>query len=151
MALSSFLAATKSSGLQFTILEMDASTHTAQQAADAIECSVGAIVKSLLFAVGDEFALVLASGASRVDPSLVEVVVGHQVLLADAQAVKRVTGYSIGGVPPLGHPTKLLTIMDSTLLEFSQVWAAAGSSRAVFPIEPGLLAKLTAAKLARVN
>lgn len=151
MAVSSFLAAVESSGLKFTIRQMDDSTHTAQQAADAIGCTVGAIVKSLLFAAGDEFVLVLASGASRVQPSRVEAIVGHEAVIADARSVKRITGYSIGGVPPLGHSTQLLTIMDSALLEFAEVWAAAGSSRAVFPVEPMLLARLTSAQIARVN
>lgn len=134
---------------------MDESTHTAQEAADAIGCSVAAIVKSLLFLAGTdeprEPVLVLASGPNRVDPALVEAVVGAPVTMSDAKTVKTVTGYSIGAVPPLGHPTRLRTVLDETLLALPEVWAAAGSSRAVFPISPQNLVELTSAAVARVS
>jgi prolyl-tRNA editing enzyme YbaK/EbsC (Cys-tRNA(Pro) deacylase) len=134
---------------------MDDTTHTAQDAADAIGCPVSAIVKSLLFfaRAGDtvEPVLVLASGPNRVDPGLIEAIVGAPVAMADAKAVKTVTGYSIGAVPPLGHPQPLRTIFDETLLALPEVWAAAGSSRAVFPIAPTRLVDLTDATVARVS
>jgi prolyl-tRNA editing enzyme YbaK/EbsC (Cys-tRNA(Pro) deacylase) len=134
---------------------MDESTHTAQQAADAIGCSVAAIVKSLLFLAGPEDArepvLVLASGPNRVDPGLVEGILGVPVVMSDAKTVKLVTGYSIGGVPPLGHPEPLRTVFDETLLDLAEVWAAAGSANSVFPIAPARLVELTGATVARVS
>lgn len=131
--------------------EMDDSTHTAQQAADAIGCPVAAIVKSLLFRAGDGFVLVLASGPNRVDTDLVAALVGAPVAMADAKTVKSVTGYSIGGVPPLAHATELPTIVDESLLELDEVWAAAGSANSVFPISPARLVDLASATVARVS
>lgn len=132
--------------------EMDDSTHTAQQAAAALGCGVEAIVKSLLFLDADgEPVLVLASGPNRVDTALVAEVVGSPVVMADAKTVKKVTGSSIGGVPPLGHPSPLRTVFDETLLALPVVWAAAASAVSVFSIEPHRLAELTKATVARVS
>ncbi|MGX5680482.1 YbaK/EbsC family protein [Schumannella luteola] len=138
-------------GIDIEAREMDDSTHTAQQAADAIGCPVAAIVKSLLFRAGDGFVLVLASGPNRVDTDLVSEIVGLPVSMADAKSVKTVTGYSIGGVPPLAHATQLPTIIDESLLELEEVWAAAGSANSVFPIAPQRLVELSAATVARVS
>lgn len=138
-------------GVEIAPREMDDSTHTAQQAADAIGCSVAAIVKSLLFRAGDDYVLVLASGPNRVDTDRVAALVGAPVVMADARSVKEVTGYSIGGVPPLGHTTTLTTIMDETLLGLPEVWAAAGSANSVFAMDPGRLASLANATVARVS
>lgn len=131
--------------------EMDDSTHTAQQAADALGCGVEAIVKSLLFLSGDEPILVLASGPNRVDTGLVSEIVGSPVVMADAKTVKKITGSSIGGVPPLGHPEPLRTVMDVTLLDLPVVWAAAASAHSVFDLTPQRLAELTRATVARVS
>lgn len=131
--------------------QMDDSTHTAAQAADALGCGVGAIVKSLLFIVADEHVLVLASGPNRVDTELLGGMLGGVATMADATTVKKVTGSSIGGVPPLGHPAALRTIMDETLLSLPVVWAAAASANSVFDIEPHRLAELTSATIARVS
>jgi prolyl-tRNA editing enzyme YbaK/EbsC (Cys-tRNA(Pro) deacylase) len=138
-------------GIVVDPVEMDASTHTAQQAADAIGCSVAAIVKSLLFVTDDGHVLVLASGPNRVDTDLIAAVLSTPVTMADAKAVKLVTGSSIGGVPPLGHPEPIPTIMDETLLALPEVWAAAASATSVFGIEPHRLAELTKATVARVS
>jgi prolyl-tRNA editing enzyme YbaK/EbsC (Cys-tRNA(Pro) deacylase) len=138
-------------GIDIEAREMDDSTHTAQQAADAIGCPVAAIVKSLLFRAGDGFVLVLASGPNRVDTDLVSEIVGLPVSMADAKSVKAVTGYSIGGVPPLAHATQLPTIIDESLLELEEVWAAAGSANSVFPIAPQRLVELSGAIVARVS
>jgi prolyl-tRNA editing enzyme YbaK/EbsC (Cys-tRNA(Pro) deacylase) len=151
VAVSTFVSNVAALGLEFDIREMDDTTHTAEEAAAALGCSVAAIVKSLLFAANDEFVLVLASGVNRVDTDLVSEILGTPVAMANAKAVKIVTGYSIGGVPPLGHPTPIATIIDESLLALPEVWAAAGSARAVFPIEPHELATLTNATVARVS
>lgn len=138
-------------GIVIEVREMADSTHTAQQAADAIGCAVEAIVKSLLLRAGDGYVLVLASGPRRVDTSLIATTLGVDVAMADAATVKQVTGYSIGGVPPLGHATELPTLVDETLLELPEVWAAAGSSHAVFPIAPDRLVELADATVVRVS
>ena len=130
--------------------EMDASTHTAAQAAAALGCGVEAIVKSLLFLRDDEPVLVLASGPNRVDTALLADLLGGEVRMADAKRVKAETGSSIGGVPPLGHPEPLRTVMDETLLRLPVVWAAAASATSVFAIEPARLAELTNATIVRV-
>ena len=138
-------------GVAIEAREMEESTHTAQQAADAIGCPVEAIVKSLLFRAGDAFVLVLASGPNRVDTELIAALVGAPVSMADAKSVKLVTGYSIGGVPPLAHAQILPTVLDETLLALPEVWAAAGSANSVFPISPSRLVELSAATVARVS
>ena len=138
-------------GIDVTPREMDESTHTAQQAADALGCGVEAIVKSLLFEVEGEPVLVLASGPNRVDTALLEQLLGSPVTMATAKRVKLVTGSSIGGVPPLGHPEQLRTVMDETLLALPVVWAAAASATSVFDIDPHRLAELTGATVARVS
>ena len=138
-------------GVAIEAREMEESTHTAQQAADAIGCPVEAIVKSLLFRAGDAFVLVLASGPNRVDTELIAALVGAPVSMADAKSVKLVTGYSIGGVPPLAHAQDLPTVLDETLLALPEVWAAAGSANSVFPISPSRLVELSAATVARVS
>lgn len=146
--LARFLEATR--GLDLAITEYPHSTHTAQEAADAVEAQVGAIVKSLLFLEGDTPLLVLASGANIVELGLVEQQLGVTLAKADAQSVKLHTGFSIGGVPPLGHPTALTTVMDQDVLSFSEVWAAAGSANAVFRLDPVELQRITRATVLRV-
>ena len=132
--------------------EMDDTTHTAQDAATAIGCDVAAIVKSLLFVTGDDesHVLVLASGPRRVNIDLISELLGRPARMADAKTVKRITGSSIGGVPPFGHPQPIPTIFDEGLLELDEVWAAAASARSVFPIAPARLAELTSATVATV-
>jgi prolyl-tRNA editing enzyme YbaK/EbsC (Cys-tRNA(Pro) deacylase) len=146
-----FAARLAERGIPIQPLEMDDSTHTAQDAANALGCGVEAIVKSLLFLAGDEPVLVLASGPNRVDTELVSGIVGAPVAMADAKTVKTVTGSSIGGVPPIGHPTALRTVFDESLLALPLVWAAAASASSVFSIEPRRLAELSGATIARVS
>ena len=135
--------------------EMDDTTHTAQDAANAIGCDVAAIVKSLLFVTGEgddeSHVLVLASGPRRVNIDLITELLGRPARMADAKTVKRVTGSSIGGVPPFGHPQPIPTLFDKGLLELDEVWAAAASARSVFPIAPARLAELTSATVATVG
>jgi len=138
-------------GIVIEAREMAESTHTAQQAADAIGCPVEAIVKSLLFRAGEDFVLVLASGPNRVDTDRVAAIIGAPVTMADAKSVKLVTGYSIGGVPPLAHANELPTVLDESLLALPEVWAAAGSANSVFPIAPSTLQELTGAIVGRVS
>ena len=147
--LTRFLQATQ--GLDLVITEHPHSTHTAQEAADAVGADVGAIVKSLLFITSGEPLLVLASGANTVDVDVLERQLGATLEKADAASVKLHTGFSIGGVPPFGHPTRVETVMDQDLMTFDQVWAAAGSANAVFPIKPTRLQELAQAQVLAVK
>ncbi|MBX3196000.1 MAG: YbaK/EbsC family protein [Microbacteriaceae bacterium] len=146
-AVQRFLDAVAGLGLHPEIREFDESTHTAAEAAAAIGCEVAAIVKSLVFEADGAPLLVLASGPNRVDTGALGSRLGASIGKADAATVKQATGYSIGGVPPLGHPTPLRTILDETLLDLPVVWAAAGSPTAVFAIEPAELVRLSGAEV----
>ena len=123
--------------------EFDQRTATAADAATAIGTSVGRIVKSLVFMAGEQPILVLASGPNRVDVDKVGRIVGRRILRANADQVREVTGFAIGGVPPVGHPRALATYVDQDLLQYDEVWAAAGTPNAVFCIEPRDLVRIT--------
>jgi prolyl-tRNA editing enzyme YbaK/EbsC (Cys-tRNA(Pro) deacylase) len=138
-------------GLGIEITTHSQGTHTAQDAAAAVGAEVGAIVKSLVFMAGGRPLLVLASGPNRVDPLLIGQELDLVLVKADADEVKAHTGFSIGGVPPFGHPAPLRTIMDRDLFVFEQVWAAAGSSNAVFPISPQRLHEISGAEVLPIS
>lgn len=138
-------------GLDFDIREMSETTHTAQEAADAVGCPVAAIVKSLVFSIDDEPVLLLVSGPNRVNVEAVASRLGVSLGKADAAQVKEVTGYSIGGVPPFGHINTVRTFMDEDLFQIDQLWAAAGSANAVFPITPDRLRELSKAEIISVH
>jgi prolyl-tRNA editing enzyme YbaK/EbsC (Cys-tRNA(Pro) deacylase) len=146
-----FRAAVAPLGLRPEIREFDESTHTAAEAAAAIGCPVEAIVKSLVFEAGGAPLLVLVSGPNRVDTAALGARLGMTIGKADAAVVKSATGYSIGGVPPLGFPSPLRTVIDEDLLELDVVWAAAGSATSVFPIGPADLARLARAEILPVG
>ena len=116
------------------VRELDASTRTAAEAAAALGCEQGAIANSLVFMAGDEPVLILASGAHRVDLERVASAAGLPPLRrATPEQVRAATGQPIGGVAPLGHPTRLRTLVDVALEAYPVVWAAAGTPHAVFP------------------
>ncbi len=121
----------------------DGSTATAVDAAAAIGTRVECIVKSLVFLAGERPILVLASGPNRVDTAKVAQLVGEPITRANADQVRQLTGFSIGGVPPVGHTSELHTLIDAALLEHAEVWAAAGRPNAVFPIDPRTLVDIT--------
>ena len=146
-----FRAAVAPLGLDPAVREFDESTHTAAEAAAAIGCPVAAIVKSLVFTADGAPLLALVSGPNRVDTAALGVRLGAAIGKADAALVKSATGYSIGGVPPLGFPAPLRTVMDETLLALPEVWAAAGTATAVFPIDPAELARLSGAEVLPVG
>jgi prolyl-tRNA editing enzyme YbaK/EbsC (Cys-tRNA(Pro) deacylase) len=146
-----FRAAVAPLGLHPEVREFDESTHTAAEAAAAIGCPVAAIVKSLVFEADGAPLLVLVSGPNRVDTAALGARLGVTIGKADAALVKSATGYSIGGVPPLGFPSPIRTVIDETLLALDVVWAAAGTGTSVFPIAPADLARLTAAEVAPVG
>jgi prolyl-tRNA editing enzyme YbaK/EbsC (Cys-tRNA(Pro) deacylase) len=130
--------------------EFAESTATAVDAAAAIGTSVERIVKSLVFAAGEQPVLVLASGPNRVDTAKLSELLGAPIARANADQVRAWTGFAIGGVPPLGHATPVQTLMDQDLLQFDLVWAAAGTPNAVFAIDPSVLVRITGAQVVEV-
>ena len=131
-------------GPHFTVLEFDQPTASAAQAACAIGCTVAQIAKSLIFADADgDPILVIASGASRVDEAKVGQILKTSIHRPDADFVKRATGFSIGGVPPVGHPTQLTVVLDRTLQDLGEIWAAGGTPTSVFCLTPSQLVSMT--------
>ena len=131
-------------GPDFTVLEFDQPTASAAQAASAIGCTVAQIAKSLVFANAEGGpVLVIASGASRVDEAKVSQILKTTIHRADADFVKRATGFSIGGVPPVGHPSQLTVVLDQTLQDFEEIWAAGGTPTSVFCLTPRQLVSIT--------
>ena len=139
-------------GLPADIHRLADSTRTAPEAAAAVGCELGAIVKSLVMrgVRSGEPVLALVSGANRADVAVIETTLGEPVERPDADYVREITGYSIGGIPPVGHPRALPTLLDEDLLRFETVWAAAGHPHAVFPISPAVLARATQATVLRL-
>lgn len=113
--------------------------------------TLGQIVKSLVFTAGGDPLLVIASGSNRVSTAKVGAIVGAAVERADAELVKRATGFSIGGVPPVAHARPLRILVDRDLLGYDEVWAAAGMPNAVFPIAPDELVRVTGGEPADVR
>ncbi|MCI4664191.1 MAG: YbaK/EbsC family protein [Neomegalonema sp.] len=131
-------AAAERAGLSIDIKHMSESTRSAAEAAAACKCHVGQIVKSLIFSGGmsGELKLLLVSGAHSVDLERAAGFVGEPLQRADPRIVRKVTGFAIGGVSPIGHLTDIATWMDETLLAHPIVWAAAGAPNALFAIAP---------------
>jgi prolyl-tRNA editing enzyme YbaK/EbsC (Cys-tRNA(Pro) deacylase) len=136
-------------GLSLQVLELPASTRTAVEAAQAIGCEVGQIVKSLVFKGqgSGRPVLVLASGPNRVNEAKIAGQIGEPLGKADADFVRQRTGFAIGGVPPVGHAEPLLTFVDRDLLRYEVIWAAAGTPNAVFRLSPADLLKIAAGQV----
>lgn len=134
------------------VVEMPDSTRTAAEAAAAIGCTVAQIAKSLVFRGARSGApvLVIASGTNRVDPQRLAALIGEPVEKPDADYVRERTGFVIGGVPPLGHSEPIRTFIDRDLLAFEEIWAAAGTPRAVFRLTPDDLVSMTGGKVAAI-
>ncbi len=143
----------KSLGFDYTVIEHAESTRTAQEAAERAGCELGQIVKSLIFKgkSTDKPILVLTSGANRVDEKRISQYAGEAITRADADFVRAVTGFAIGGVPPVGHPYKMETYLDEDFLQYPTVWAAAGTPNAIFELRTSDLQKMTGARVARVK
>jgi prolyl-tRNA editing enzyme YbaK/EbsC (Cys-tRNA(Pro) deacylase) len=146
-------AALAAAGLRCEVVELPASTRSAQEAAQAIGCRVEQIVKSLVFRArqSDRPILVLASGPNRVDETRLEALLGEPIGRADADFVRRRTGFAIGGVPPLGHLERLETIIDEDLLGYAELWAAAGTPHAVFKLTPADLSHVAAGQVVAIK
>lgn len=133
-------------GLPIEIVTFSESTRTAEEAAVAIGCTVGQIVKSLVFKAGDDPVIALVSGANQLDTRKLAGLLGvgrKQVSRADADTVRAATGYAIGGVPPFGYVTGLIPYIDQDLTQYAQIWAAAGTPFAVFAVAPDDLVRVT--------
>jgi prolyl-tRNA editing enzyme YbaK/EbsC (Cys-tRNA(Pro) deacylase) len=139
------VAALARAGVDPEIREFPEGTRTATEAAAAVGCEVGQICKSLVFRVGGDPLLVIASGANRVDEAR------FGATKPDAAFVRETTGFAIGGVPPVGHDRPIDTVIDEDLLRYDVVWAAAGTPRAVFAIAPDALVAACGGRVARVS
>ncbi len=139
-------------GDKHQVLEFDATTRTAADAAAAIGCTVAQIAKSLIFrgAGSNRPVLVVASGVNRVDETVVAEAVGERIAGADADFVRAATGFAIGGVPPVGHENPPTVLIDETLMAFAEIWAAAGTPNAVFRLTPSDLVALTGGRVAAI-
>lgn len=140
-------------GFRHQIVELEKTARSAAEAAEALGCEVGQIVKSLVFRAArtGRPVLVAASGANRVDEERVGELVGEPLEKADAAFVKEKTGFSIGGVPPLGHREEPVALVDEDLMRYEEVWAAAGHPHAVFGLHPRELVKMTGGRVVRVK
>lgn len=130
-------------GMDPEVVEFPRSTRTAQEAAEAVGTTVGQIAKSLVFMAGEEPILIIASGKNRVSEEKVGERLGLKVRKAGAQEVREATGYAIGGVPPVGHTRKLRTLIDEDLMDYPEIYAAAGTPYAVFRLTPRELVEIT--------
>lgn len=139
-------------GFPMQVVELPASTRTAVEAAQAVGCNVGQIVKSLIFKRRNSGRplLILASGANRVDLEKAAAAVGEALDKADADFVRQHTGFAIGGVPPLGHTEALETLIDVDLLQYQEIWAAAGTPNAVFCLSPADLQRVTGGRVVNI-
>jgi prolyl-tRNA editing enzyme YbaK/EbsC (Cys-tRNA(Pro) deacylase) len=149
------LQAAARKGVSLEIVSFPQSTHTAQEAAHAVGAEVGQIVKSIVFvapgASGLEPIVALVSGADRVDEARLSAVLGvPAVRRATAAEANELTGFVIGGIPPLGHDRSMRVVMDPDLGRFATVWAAAGTGHAVFEVPPATLRMLANATVAPI-
>ena len=145
--------ALNANGMQLEVIEMPASTRTSLEAAQAIGCQVGQIAKSIIFQAltSHRPILVIASGSNRVNEKAIEELVGEGIAKADAEFVRQRTGFVIGGVPPMGHSEKLETFIDQDLMQYPDIWAAAGTPHAVFRLKPDDLLRITCGLVTRIN
>jgi prolyl-tRNA editing enzyme YbaK/EbsC (Cys-tRNA(Pro) deacylase) len=141
------------SGYSNRVVEHEQTTRSAREAAQAIGCSLGQIVKSLIFRTKDSHrpVLVLASGPNRVNETRLGELVMETIERADPDFVQSVTGFAIGGVPPVGHRTPMTTFIDEDLMHFGEVWAAAGTPNAVFKLTPAEMACMTQGQVVSIK
>jgi Cys-tRNA(Pro) deacylase len=143
----------KNRGFASRVVELSDSTRTAKEAAQAIGCEVEQIVKSLVFKGKHSHnpLLVVASGTNRVNEQQISKLVGEPIEKADANFVRQRTGFVVGGVPPLGHSEPLQTLIDEDLLQYKEIWAAAGTPHAVFQLTPADLQAMTGGQVVSIK
>lgn len=132
-------------GLELNVVELKESTRTSQEAADTIGCKVSQIAKSLIFKCksSQKPLLIIASGTNRVNEKVIKQYIGETLEKADADFVLDHTGFVIGGIPPIGHKNPIQTLIDEDLMQYEEIWAAAGTPHAVFKLTPKILAEIT--------
>ena len=146
-AVARFVERARADGFEPEVTEFPQGTKTAADAARAIGCRVGQIVKSLVFVAGSEPFIALTSGPNRADTeALSRLMGGRSVRRADPEEARAATGFAIGGTPPFGHPRRLRVLCDRDLVGYDVVWAAAGTPHSVFPIPPSELLRISGAE-----
>jgi len=140
-------------GFANRVLELEFPVKTSQAAADAVGCTVGQIVKSLVFrgTASGRGVLVVASGANRIDTAKLAALLGEEVAMGDPKFVRAATGFAIGGIPPLAHAEPLDVIVDRHLLALESLWAAAGHPNSLFPLTPDELCRMTGGRVADIT
>ncbi|MFN3308207.1 MAG: YbaK/EbsC family protein [Anaerolineales bacterium] len=140
-------------GYALEVIELPQSTRTAVEAAQAVGCDVAQIVKSIIFKTKRTAkpVLVIASGANRVNEKVIEALIGEPLGKADAEFVRQQTGFVIGGVPPIGHIQPVQTFIDQDLLQYDEIWAAAGTPNAVFKLTPQMLVELCGGQVIQIT
>jgi prolyl-tRNA editing enzyme YbaK/EbsC (Cys-tRNA(Pro) deacylase) len=141
-------------GLTVEVVELNSSARTAHEAASAIGCDVAQIVKSLLFRseTSDQPILILASGINRVNEKILESLLGEKIRKADADFTRLITGFAIGGVPPIGHKQTInIILIDKDLLRYEKLWAAAGTPHTVFCLPSHVLEDLTGGRVITIK
>jgi len=140
-------------GYSCQVIEHAESTRTSQEAADRAGCTLGQITKSMVFKgkTTQKPILVLTSGANRVDEERISRYAGESITRADPDFVRAVTGFAIGGVPPIGHAQPTETYLDEDLMQYDTIWAAAGTPNAIFELTPSQLKSMTGGTVAQVK
>jgi prolyl-tRNA editing enzyme YbaK/EbsC (Cys-tRNA(Pro) deacylase) len=140
-------------GLGNNVVELQATTRTSAEAAQAVGCRVEQIAKSIVFQGKETHrpVLVIASGPNRVNEKRIEELISEPLGKADADYVREKTGFVIGGVPPVGHLEKPEIFIDEDLLQYEEIWAAAGSQNAVFQLTPSDLVKMTGGRVISIK
>ncbi len=140
-------------GLQLEVIELPGSTRTSAEAAQAVGCAVGQIAKSIVFKTVSTRnpVLVIASGVNRVNEKRIGELLSEPIGKADADFVRKATGFAIGGVPPFGHLQKIETFIDGDLLHYDKIWAAAGTPNAVFDLLPADLVRMTGGRITSIK
>ena len=140
-------------GKNYIVTELPESTRTALEAAQAVGCEVGQIVKSIIFmaSMTRKAVLVIASGVNRINETRISSLVEEPIVKADVDFVRNATGYAIGGVPPVGHSTSVVIFIDEDLMQYESVWAAAGTPHAVFSLNPLDLPEMTGGRVIDIH
>ncbi|WP_088014181.1 YbaK/EbsC family protein [Gottfriedia acidiceleris] len=135
------------------VIELPNSARTAKEAADALNCEVAQIAKSIIFKLesSNSPVLIVASGINRVNEKQIEKILNDKLGKADADFVREQTGFVIGGVAPIGHKNQVMTFIDEDLLQYKAVWAAAGHPKAIFQLTPNELIEMTKGKVVNIK
>ena len=142
----------KQKGIEIDILNLDVSTKTSQEAADAVGCDIAQIAKSIVFfeSIQNKLVQIFISGPNKVNLESFQNQTNLRIEKADAEYVRESTGFAIGGVAPLGHKNRPLYFIDETLIDFHEVWCAAGTPSSLFKLKTEDLLKATEAKILNI-